>query len=260
MSNKLDRSQDFKRAIDLGLLGRLEPNDLIKVWDASAGAERAVSALTLLTGGIDIGVPTFLTLTDTPSTYSGQGGKFVAVKGDATGLEFVDGGSVGAGAGLSIDGDGDIQLGYKPFIGNRWVNINDWEEEEDGDIYGVFRIFYNSEFDELLNFRIGERTINSFISLDGLTTGVTIASSSLDFDRSGAGGVNRQRLLFDNTAMTVTDNRFEKGLEEAADYSANKTDNSYITPNWLKAQTGYNASVAQYFTHDSSGNFLWVDI
>jgi hypothetical protein len=47
--------------------------------------------LTLLTGGIDIGVPTFLTLTDTPSTYSGQGGKLVAVKGDATGLEFVDG-------------------------------------------------------------------------------------------------------------------------------------------------------------------------
>jgi hypothetical protein len=40
------------------------------------------------------GAATFLELTDSPASYSGQGGKIVAVKADATGLEFVSGGEV----------------------------------------------------------------------------------------------------------------------------------------------------------------------
>jgi hypothetical protein len=41
------------------------------------------------------GASTFLDLTDSPASYSGQGGKVVAVKSDASGLEFVTGGGGG---------------------------------------------------------------------------------------------------------------------------------------------------------------------
>ena len=38
------------------------------------------------------GTDTFIELTDTPSTYTGNAGKVVAVKADESGLEFVEGG------------------------------------------------------------------------------------------------------------------------------------------------------------------------
>jgi hypothetical protein len=41
-------------------------------------------------------VGSFLNLSDTPNSYSGQGGKTVAVKADASGLEFVAGGGGGS--------------------------------------------------------------------------------------------------------------------------------------------------------------------
>jgi hypothetical protein len=49
-----------------------------------------------------IGVSSFLGLSDTPTTYSGQAGKTVAVKSDESGLEFVTGGGGG------ITGSGTI--------------------------------------------------------------------------------------------------------------------------------------------------------
>jgi len=51
-----------------------------------------------LEGGINppVTVGSFLNLSDTPNSYSGQGGKTVAVKADASGLEFVAGGGGGA--------------------------------------------------------------------------------------------------------------------------------------------------------------------
>jgi hypothetical protein len=58
------------------------------------------------TGGTAGGASTFLELTDTPAAYTGQGGKFVAVKSDASGLEFVASPEVG---GLSF-GLLDIEL------------------------------------------------------------------------------------------------------------------------------------------------------
>lgn len=50
-----------------------------------------------LEGGINppLGVSSFLALSDTPTTYSGQAGKTVAVKSDESGLEFVTGGGGG---------------------------------------------------------------------------------------------------------------------------------------------------------------------
>jgi len=185
MSNKLDRSQDFKRAIDLGLLGRLEPNDLIKVWDASEGAERAVSALTLLTGGIDIGVPTFLTLTDTPSTYSGQGGKLVAVNVGETGLEFVDGGgTVDTGFGLKIDGDDKVRLEDDNRFGTNFVL--DYSDEEDVGGYEFFNTrtsdysfaSLNYTFDENIGANFWQQ-LWSYVSHAWNTTAKTIQTSIL---------------------------------------------------------------------------------
>jgi hypothetical protein len=62
--------------------------------------------LVKLEGGINPPVQfgTFLSLGDTPSSYSGQGGKSVAVKSDESGLEFVTGG--GGGGVQSVTGDG----------------------------------------------------------------------------------------------------------------------------------------------------------
>ena len=62
------------------------------------------------------------------------------------------------------------------------------------------------------------------------------------------------------TGYRVRDDIHQRGLVEHADYSANKTDLSYTTIAWMKSRTNYNASVAQYFTHDASGVFAWVNI
>lgn len=70
-----------------------------------AGSVAGVLAVDLSAGWpaaelVDVGLGgfgnTFLDLTDTPSAYTGQAGKVVAVKGDETGLEFVAGGSGGS--------------------------------------------------------------------------------------------------------------------------------------------------------------------
>lgn len=52
---------------------------------------------------------TFLSLTDTPSAYTGQGGKVVAVKATVDGLEFIDAGS-GSGSMTTVKESG-VQLG-----------------------------------------------------------------------------------------------------------------------------------------------------
>lgn len=44
----------------------------------------------IISGGGGGGVTTFVALNDTPSSYTGQGSKFVAVNSGATALEFVD--------------------------------------------------------------------------------------------------------------------------------------------------------------------------
>lgn len=56
-------------------------------------------------GNLKEQLATFLELSDTPSSYAGAGGKFVAVKSTADGLEFVDapsGGGGGDGVGGSL--------------------------------------------------------------------------------------------------------------------------------------------------------------
>jgi len=55
-------------------------------------------------------VTTFLGLTDTPASYSGQGGKVVAVKGDASGLEFVASGGTGTVTSVAIAGTDGLEV------------------------------------------------------------------------------------------------------------------------------------------------------
>lgn len=53
--------------------------------------------------GLEFFSPTFLNLDDTPSTFSGEGGKLVRVKSNATGLEFVDPTTVGRMKFIELD-------------------------------------------------------------------------------------------------------------------------------------------------------------
>jgi len=60
------------------------PNDgEVLAWD-NDGSEWIATTVSGVSGS-----STFTGLTDTPSSYSGQGGKVASVKGDETGLEFV---------------------------------------------------------------------------------------------------------------------------------------------------------------------------
>lgn len=67
----------------------------------TAEVARAEAAEDALQADIDAKPDDFLSLTDTPNAYTGQGGKVVAVKSDVSGLEFIAGGGGGGGASLS---------------------------------------------------------------------------------------------------------------------------------------------------------------
>jgi hypothetical protein len=90
--------------------GALFPNNEVPIsevvfFDETVGGSAETFATTVLlearliaveyNGLVDVasggggGATTFLALTDTPNTYTGQGGKKVVVKTDETGLEFV---------------------------------------------------------------------------------------------------------------------------------------------------------------------------
>lgn len=74
------------------------------------------------------GAASFTTLDDTPSTYAGEGGKVVAVKGDESGLEFITGGGGGGGLGgiLEIDvSAGNQVVSSGDFASNSIFHITD---------------------------------------------------------------------------------------------------------------------------------------
>jgi len=73
--------------------------------DASAAAAVWVQVFPASGGG---GASAFTDLSDTPSSYAGQGGKLVAVNAGATALEFVTGGGGGGGGNDYYD----LQLGF----------------------------------------------------------------------------------------------------------------------------------------------------
>jgi len=163
------------------------------------------------------------------------------------------GGSIGAGAGLSIDDNGNIQLG------NDGTGIVDFTNSSDFPNDIRFKAIAND------NTKIFGSEVYGTIEPDisAFIYGI-VSEISGSYQITSSIGLDNAYLEIRNDdgvgSMKITDLAESKGLEELADYSANKTDFSYITPAWIKAQTGYNATVPQYFTHDGSGNFEWVDI
>jgi hypothetical protein len=183
----------------------------------------------------------------------------------------------GAGAGLSIDGSGDIQFGKINALDNQvYVDLSEYGfsttkrllltsdfSSYNGDTIGVYSAIYS--------YQIGQAAVYSSISVSipedttvekkaSVSVYCDVDNNASNIDLRLAIDGEEKRFLIDELSMRITDEINSKGLEEADDYSANKTDNSYITPNWLKYQTGYNSAVPQYFTHDGAGNFEWVDI
>lgn len=74
---------------------RVDVNGVIKITGGTPGIGKVLTAIDTAgnavwqtpSGG---GATTFLTLTDTPSVYTGQAGKILAVNAGATGVEFID--------------------------------------------------------------------------------------------------------------------------------------------------------------------------
>lgn len=72
----------------------------------------------LILGSLAAGATEFIDLTDAPNSYTGNGGKFLAVKGDASGLEFVTGSGGGA---TNLDDLTDVDLTTAPTNGQTLV-------------------------------------------------------------------------------------------------------------------------------------------
>ena len=171
-------------------------------------------------------------------------------------LEATGGGSIGAGAGLSLDGS-DIQLGND---GVGVIDISDTDVFVDG-----FKVFYQGvDLDTSISeFKITGTEIDlSVYSNDEDELSSAISLSPNEFTISHTKNSVSQFIRFGGTGdvFEIFDQINSKGLEESSDYSANKTDFSYITPAWIKYQSGFDPLVPQYFTHDGDGNFAWVDI
>ena len=73
--------------------------------------------------GPGAGAETFALLTDTPSAYTGEGGKFVAVKDDVTGLEFVDA-PTGGGGGQTLIAIENTPTDLTPYSQGQILPIN----------------------------------------------------------------------------------------------------------------------------------------
>lgn len=131
-------------------------------------------------------------------------------------------------------------------------------------------------FNEIIDDSLGDYTINSTLGIfnyieDGTDSYGTDIVGRINHADEGLIDLsirleiyntnNNTKLQIDNAnGISVDDGLHEKGIFEFADYSANKTEYSYITPAWLRYQTGYNAAASQMLTHNTSGVFTWVDL
>jgi hypothetical protein len=180
---------------------------------------------------------------------------------------LVGGGFSVAGRGLSSSGN-IVNLGDLISGSDYEIKMSDFVSSGSGSLYltrssGLFYSFLGMNVSP---------TNNSV----GLHTSYNLSASGVDLNSysSGSSSLNLYVEDYDNgtnsaiylsvndgpQSIVVYDSISHTGLTEFADYSANKTNYSYITPAWLRFQSGYNPSVAQYFTHNSSGNFIWINI
>jgi len=101
-----------KLIMQLEALGVFE--ELRKIRQVAGGAVTSVSS----------SVSTFLGLSDTPDTYTGQSGKVVSVKGDETGLEFISGGSGETNTASNVGAGGVGVFKQKTGVDLEFKNIN----------------------------------------------------------------------------------------------------------------------------------------
>jgi hypothetical protein len=139
---------------------------------------------------------------------------------------------VGAGAGLSIDGDGNVQLGND---GAGRIDISDTDVFESG-----FSLFY-SDSEKSASFEFLDSETKSINNYDD---GINLYQSDFEFQASASGasirlnksvGAFGQSLLFDSAddLIKITDTLNSKGLEYASDYESNFTARSLVTKQYV---------------------------
>jgi hypothetical protein len=167
--------------------------DYVVTYDASATTHKKV-LLSNLPGGT--GSSTFLGLTDTPSSYSGQGGKVVAVNSGATALEFttVTSGGISTGATLPASPATGEQFLHTP-TGRIWLM------EYDGTNWACIRSYGTTTLymDDSVN---GSTSWN-----DGYSTGtywsITTFLPRLPLIRGGTITINLKDRTFNSTDKLV---------------------------------------------------------
>jgi hypothetical protein len=158
--------------------------------------------------------------------------------------------SVGAGLGLSIDGDGNIQLGTEGFSGNRTVNIQSWESID----YSEFLL---RNTDSSNNFLISNSPTEkglyyySFLAGGNDFVELSLFSGSVYLSRAIMDGATQktQLLMFDTSLQNYNaifrDDINEKGLEYSDDYEANFTDRSLVTKQYVDTEISTTTTVTQ---------------
>jgi hypothetical protein len=116
-----------------------------RLWIQSLGLDSVTVRMVAQTGALgaaQLGSPvsTWASLTDTPGNFTGQSGKYVKVKDDETGIEFV-----ASGAGGGTPGGNNRQLQYN----------------NDGSFGGTMALYWDSNF---LNLGVGTSTFNNDMS------------------------------------------------------------------------------------------------
>lgn len=85
-----------------------------------------------------------------------------------------------------------------------------------------------------LNIDDTDNTANIFAGDGTASANIGAQANEIIFQYSPTGST-QVSLLFNSSAMTVIDTVNQKGLETSSDYSANFTDNSYVTKAWVEA-------------------------
>ena len=144
----------------------------------------------------------------------------------------------GAGAGLSLDDNGDIQLGKEEYGGNRFIDLTEWEEGGFSDLqigtpdFNLYAYFYQDS--ENRGFFIEAVTTNpnnvsSFISADVDDT-TNLATSELRVFKSGFG--TTRLLITSEDEPVLQDGIHQFGLKYISNYFTNGSQNDRWIPDW----------------------------
>ena len=149
------------------------------------------------------------------------------------------GGVVDIGFGLSYDTQGNIQLGFEDYAGNRTIQLTDWEDSslaeiviktDDGVVYQNLSKFSESQTQFYTNIynNVGLGTAQFSISTNGNSSTVLLSRGS---------NLGSQNVLFSQAAegylMRITDTINSKGLEYISDYESNFTARSLVTKQYV---------------------------